>query len=620
MYTVIRRAAVLVALIATAGCTVKNAATPTEGGPSTFATSFTVNAIPDTISQDGGSQSSVKILVIGPTGKSLSAVPMRVDMSVNGVAQDYGTLSARTIVTNADGIATVVYTAPPGPPNGLFGTCANLPGTCVEIVATPTGTNFQTVVSQAVTIRLVPPGVILPPAGSPTAVFTSSPSPAFMNVPVTFDAARSIPGVGASEIASYTWNFGDGGAQGTGRSISHTFTAPQTFNVTLTVVNDRGLAASTVVGVTVGAVTAPSPTFVFSPSAPAVGQLILFNAEQSTAAPGHTLSGFNWNFGDGATASGVTVSHVFTTAATFNVVLSVTDDTGQKGTTSSAVTVSPGGGGGGITTARFTFSPATPNAGQAVFFNASTSSASPGHTLTAYGWDFGDGTSTTGVSISHVFLASGTFTVTLTVTDDTPVTPLKGTIATPVVIAPAGSGSLTAEFNSSPGDPRSGQLVTFNANLSSPIASITSYDWDFGDGTVVNGVTSFLIDHTYFTPTGNSFVVRLTVHDNTGRVATITHGVTISAGLDPVASFTISQSPVPTNTDVTFNGSLSTAAGGKTIVRYLWEFGDTSLPVSTSSPASPPHRYSPAGTYTIRLTVTDSAGLTGSTTRTLLVQ
>ena len=84
-------------------------------------------------------------------------------MFVNGVPQDFGTLSARTVVTNADGIATVVYTAPPTPPGSHFGTCNGLPGTCVEIVATPTGTAFEAAISQSVQIRLVPPGVILPP-------------------------------------------------------------------------------------------------------------------------------------------------------------------------------------------------------------------------------------------------------------------------------------------------------------------------------------------------------------------------------------------------------------------------------------------------------------------------
>ena len=618
-FTYIRRAAVALALIATAGCTVKDTQVPPLSGPSGLALTLTVNAIPDSISQDGGSQSSVKVTAIGPDGKPVSGLPLRMDMIVSGVAQDYGTLSARSIVTNSDGVATVVYTAPPSPVNGVFGTCSGLPGNCVSIVATATSSNFATANPQQVQIRLVPTGVILPPASQPTAAFTMSPTLALANVPVTFDASNSLPGAGASSISTYSWNFGDGTAAGNGRSVGHTFTSQQTFNVTLTVTNDRGLIASTTTAIAVGSVAAPGLKVVFSPGAPQAGQTVVFNADQSTAAPGHTLTVFNWNFGDGATASGSIASHAFTTAGTYNVVLSALDDTGQRATTSVSVAVTSGGGGsgGGATAAKFTFSPSTPNAGQSVFFNASTSSASTGHTLTAYAWDFGDGTSGSGVSVTHVFAAAGTFTVTLTVTDDVG---QKGTIATPVTIASAGSGSLTAEFNFSPTDPHSGQLVTFNGNLSSPQASITSYDWDFGDGTVVNGQTSFLIGHTYFTATGNTFTVRLTVHDNTGRVATTPHLVTVVLGTDPTASFTVSQSPTTVGTPITFDGTGSSGSGGHVIVRYTWDFGDGSAVVSTAGAVSPAHSYAVAGSYVIRLTVTDNFGLSGSTTRTLLVQ
>src|SRR5580765_2401809 len=108
MYTVIRRAAVAVALIATASCTVHNTEPPGLTGPSTFATSFTLTASPDVIAQDGFAQSTIKVTVIGPDGKP-AAGDLRMDMSVGGVTQDFGTLDTRTISTR-DGVATVRYT------------------------------------------------------------------------------------------------------------------------------------------------------------------------------------------------------------------------------------------------------------------------------------------------------------------------------------------------------------------------------------------------------------------------------------------------------------------------------------------------------------------------------
>src|SRR5439155_23339951 len=89
--------------------------------------------------------------------------------------------------------------------------------------------------------------------------------------------------------------------------------------------------------------------------------------------------------------------------------------------------------------AAFNFSPTTPSALQPVFFNAGTSSAATGHTLTTYDWNFGDGTLLSGPTISatHTFGAAGTFTVTLKVTDEIG---QSGTVALPVTVAVAGSG------------------------------------------------------------------------------------------------------------------------------------------------------------------------------------
>jgi PKD repeat protein len=622
-FTYIRRAAAALALIATVGCTVHETSTPPLTGPSGLALSLTVNAIPDSISQDGGSQSSVKITAIGPDGRGLAALPLRLDMFVNGVAQDYGTLSARSVVTNGDGVATAVYTAPPSPVNGVFGTCSGLPGNCVSIVATATATNFATANPEQVQIRLVPTGVILPPASLPTAAFTMSPTQALANVPVTFDASNSKPGTGATSITSYSWNFGDGTPAATGRSVSHTFTTQQTFNVTLTVTNDRGLSASTSVPTSVGGVATPTVKVVFSPSAPSAGQTIVFNGDQSTAAPGHSLTVFGWNFGDGATASGSIASHAFAAAGTYNVVLSVADDTGQKGTQSVSVSVTSGGsGGGGATIAAFTFSPTAPVVNQQIVFNGSGSAAATGHSITKYFWDFGnlDQITSTTPSVPYKYTSTGTFTVTLTVTDDAGQT---GKFSAPVTVASASAADLSADFSISPTDPTSGQLVTFNANLSvAPGATITAYDWDFGDGVIVNGQTSFVITHTYFTVTGNNFTPRLTVHDSLGRTNTnASHTVTVKAGTDPVARFTVSPSPATVGATVTFDGAASSASAPKTVASYQWDFGDGSPIVTTTAPTTvTTHAYSATGTYTIRLTVIDTAGLSAATTHTLLVQ
>lgn len=418
-FAFIRRAAIALALIATAGCTVKNTEAPPLSGPSGLALSLTVNAIPDSISQDGGSQSSVKVTAIGPNGKPVSALPLRLDMFVNGVAQDYGTLSARSVVTSSDGVATAVYTAPPSPINGVFGTCSGLPGNCVSIVATATSTNFTTANPEQVVIRLVPIGVILPPAGTPTAQFTISPTPVNFNIASIFDASVSTPGSGASAITSYAWTFGDG-SSASGKVVTHIFVASTSpgnaYNVTLAVTNDRGLSASVTQSVTVDASPAPSGDWVFSPITPSVGDTVFFNADAVKAAAGHTIVQFSWNFGDGGSASGFQTTHKFLTAAGYTVVLTALDDAGQKLVVPKTIVI-----GSGNPVPVITFSPSTAMHPGTIGFSSNGSTTSGGATTTTYSWDFGDTSSPSNTSSaanpSHTYNNAGTYTVRLTITD-----------------------------------------------------------------------------------------------------------------------------------------------------------------------------------------------------------
>jgi PKD repeat protein len=422
----------VLATLAVGACTVHKAeAPPPLSGPSGFSLSVTVTAIPDTINFDGGSQASVRISAIGPDGRPKSGVSLRVDMFVNGVPQDFGTLSARTVVTNADGIATVVYTAPPTPPGSNFGTCLGLSGTCVEIVATPTGTAFDAANPQSVRIRLVPPGVILPPASTPTAAFTFSPSPVVANQAVIFDASSSQPGSGASQIVDYSWNFGDG-STGSGRTITHTFDLSAAHSVTLTVTNDRGLSSSTTQSISVGAGALPTPNFTFSPASPRVNDTVFFNGSTSTAGAGHTITSFRWAFGDGTTGSGATTQHIYTVASTYNVQLTVTDEAGQSVTSApTAVAI-----GTANPTAVLTVTKTGTPPSNSISADGGASSAAPGSQIVSYTFVWGDGTASTtvvppAVSALHTYAAPGTYTVRLNVTDNLGRT---GTITQPITV------------------------------------------------------------------------------------------------------------------------------------------------------------------------------------------
>jgi PKD repeat protein len=418
----------IAAAVLAGSCTVHETEVPGLAGPSELALSLRIRAVPDSITQDGASQSAITVTANGPNGEALVGLAVRLDMAVGGVIQDFGTLAARTVVTGTSGSATTTYTAPPAPIGGGAGL-----GNEVTIVAIPTGSDFQAANGQQVVIRLVPPGVILPPAGSPTASFSVSPTPVTVGTAAIFDGTASTPGSGASQIVSYSWNFGDG-TGGSGASVQHTFGAAGTYNVTLTVRNDRGISASTTQAIPATASAAPTARITFSPAAVVGGATTVnFSGTTSTAAPGRSIVAYAWDFGDGATGTGATVTHVFpvvNAATTFKVTLTVTDDLGLTGSATADVNVT-----GNSPTAAFTFSP-TPIKGEGatgkvsctaggttVYFNASTSTPAAGRTITAYSWAWGDGGSTNVAvaTTTHCFpavTAATTFKVTLTVTDD----------------------------------------------------------------------------------------------------------------------------------------------------------------------------------------------------------
>jgi PKD repeat protein len=161
---------------------------------------------------------------------------------------------------------------------------------------------------------------------------------------------------------------------------------------------------------------APTADFVFSPSAPVIGQLVQFNASASRAAPGRTLVQYIWNWGDGEVDEGPLDEHDYFAAGVYTVTLTVVDDVGQEGTVAKTVSV-----GSGNPTAAFTVSPEPPVAtGVVLTFDGSTSLAAAGAEIASYRWSFGDGESSApspSPTVNHDYDNPGTFTVTLTVTD-----------------------------------------------------------------------------------------------------------------------------------------------------------------------------------------------------------
>lgn len=117
---------------------------------------------------------------------------------------------------------------------------------------------------------------------------------------------------------------------------------------------------------------------------------------------------WDWNFGDGTTASGTTTSHTFTRAGLFIVTLTVTDQYGVTGTATRQVIIWD------YPVAIMSATPTTGRGPLTVAFDGSAST-SEGWALQSYAWDFGDGTTATGPTASHTYAAPGRYIAGLSI-------------------------------------------------------------------------------------------------------------------------------------------------------------------------------------------------------------
>lgn len=144
---------------------------------------------------------------------------------------------------------------------------------------------------------------------------------------------------------------------------------------------------------------------------------VTFDGSGTTDPDGDAIASYEWDFGDGAMATGATVMHTYTVVGPYDVVLTVTDARGAQSSCMSSIQVNfnntvptavPG-----------TYAPQAEDL--AVNFDGSGSTEpDPGDSIVQWDWDFGDGaTSSSMVSAlaSHVYANPGVYTVTLTVTD-----------------------------------------------------------------------------------------------------------------------------------------------------------------------------------------------------------
>lgn len=236
----------------------------------------------------------------------------------------------------------------------------------------------------------------------------------------------------------------------------------------------------------------------------------------------------------------------------------------------------------------------------------SSTSTDPDGTILSFEWDFGDGTPTvTGATPpAHQYAAEGTYTITLTVTDNrggTATATKAQTVAGPPNQAPVATITSSCTYLS----------CTFDGSTSTDAdGSIASYSWDFGDGS--GPATGASTAHAF--PASGDYTVALTVTDNKGATHTATKVVTVVAkpNAAPTASFSLVCEGMACKVDA----SASTDLDG-TINSYQWSFGDGK---ADSGVAPVTHTYVDPGSYAISLTVFDNQGASATASKQATVK
>ncbi len=428
------------------------------------------------------------------------------------------------------------------------------------IITTSTGCRDTLIMNSAVRVGT-----------KPIANFSGTPNPVCATDPVQF-TDLSVP---ADE---WHWDFGDGTISDLQNPV-HNFNDTGYFTIRLIAVNNG--CPDTIIRPNYIYVLPPIARFI---NAADCGNRLRFTFSDQSVAP---LT-WEWDFGDGSPVSTIqNPVHIFPALGVYNVRLIVTN------------------GGCADTTAQDVYAldeRADFTANQTTLCKIGTVIFTPtGFNTTyirSYDWDFGDGNtiSMTTPGITHIYTNSGTYTVTLTITD---VNGCTNTIIKPNYIRINGPA---ANFTAANVAGCTGLVTTFNdLSTTDGMNNITNWQWHFGDGNIQNfGAPPF--QHTYST-TG-TFSVKLVITDMSGCKDSITLANLITT-TDPTPNFSVDTLTCP-GAIVTFTNT-SVPAG----LSSFWDFGDG----NTSALASPTHSYAATGLYTIKLVVQDTIGCADSITR-----
>ncbi|WP_192918542.1 PKD domain-containing protein [Salinigranum salinum] len=397
-----------------------------------------------------------------------------------------------------------------------------------------------------------------------------------VNDQVSFDGTGSTDDVG---VVSYDWDFGDGTTT-SGGTVTNTYTTTGTYTVTLTATDaagNEGTDTATIeVNGTFSPIARPGPDRTVDEDT-----TIGFDGSDST--DDGTITSYEWDFGTGDVATGVTPTYTFDDPGSYVVNLTVTDDVGNVGSNETVVTVRD-------VTDPTVDAGADTSVDEDTSVSFATATATDNVGVVSYDWEFGDGNTSTAATPSHTYTTPGSYTATLTLTDDAGNTADDTrTVTVADVTDPVAAAGTDRTVSV-------GESVAFDGSGSTDNTDVDSHDWAFGDGTTTTGSTP---SHTYDTP--GTYTATLTVADAAGNEDTASVTVYVSDTTDPVPDAGGDRT-VTEGRSVEFDASGSTDDVG--VTAYVWQFEDG----ETVTGPSTTRTFESTGARSVTLTVRDAAG------------
>lgn len=381
-------------------------------------------------------------------------------------------------------------------------------------------------------------------------------------------------------IVSWNWNFGDAYYSSL-VNPEHTYEfTDTTYSVTLIVTNSNGCADTVIKDVYVN----PLIGLQAYADTGCVGQPTAFYYGVNN--PLSNIISWNWDFGDGHSDTVPDPVHTYVLPGIYNANLFVEDSSGCTESVSFIVRVYP------LPIPDFTDSTSCID-NITYFFDLSDTT---GVQILTWHWDFGDGSTSSLQNPSHLYASTGTYQVTLTISN---ADGCSDSIVKPVVVFLRPDAAFTVDTVCL------GSQNHFIDQSSSAYGVIDSWQWDFGDGTG----SSYLQYPVYTYSAPGFYTVRLVVGNTNGCYDTAwqTAGVWELPAVNFSADLACELSPT-TFTDLS-------APNADSLVSWSWDFGDG----SASNQQHPQHVFPAAGSYTVSLTVTNSNNCTNQSSSVIYV-